>query len=148
MPELPTSTTSPSKKNPNCSKLTETPASCRYSGCWFQQQLQQIISEAIVPYNHLDHVLQPWQPSERWQTWPPTFWSMMRIWKVARIVCALPILTHQGSKFLSLLATCPFCGDAVVGIRHFVEHCVHMQDIRSPVLHLAGGSCELSMILC
>ena len=115
---------------------------------WFQQQLQQIISEAIVPYNHLDHVLQPWQPSERWQTWPPTFWSMIRIWKVARIVCALPILTHQGSKFLSLLATCPFCGDAVVGIRHFVEHCVHMQDIRSPVFHLAGGSCELSMILC
>ena len=55
---------------------------------WFQQQLQQIISEAIVPYNHLDHVLQPWQPNERWQTWPPTFWSMIRIWKVARIVAA------------------------------------------------------------
>ena len=115
---------------------------------WFQQQLQHMISEAIVPYNHVDHVLLPWQPNERWQTWPPTFWNMVRIWKVARIVCALPILTHEGSKFLSLLATCPFCGDVVVGIRHFVEHCVHMQDIRSSVSHLMGGSCELSMILC
>ena len=31
---------------------------------WFQQHLQHMISEAIVPYKHLHHVLQPWQPKE------------------------------------------------------------------------------------
>ena len=56
----------------------------------------------------------------------------------SHLVSRVPIPTHEGSIFLSLLATCPFCGDVVVGIRHVVEHGVHMQDIRSPVFHLTG----------
>ena len=65
---------------------------------WFQQHLQHMISEAIVPYKHLHHVLQPWQPKEV-ANLAATFWNMIRIWKVARTVCALPVLTHEGQSF-------------------------------------------------
>ena len=86
---------------------------------WIQGQLQNALTEAILPYRSICPTLQQWRPPERWAHWPPSRWRLHRIWCAASVRGALPLLTPN-SCFLRIVPVCPFCHTQVAGILRWI----------------------------